>query len=283
MATARQLHDFGFEVREDRCPDCQGPSCATRLCITEEARRVKPWTPQRCGSCAERVERERAVERDALEREVRLVERIRLLNVPKLYESATLESFELHGDEPSRTKQHEALAWAREYLKVWPDVPNIAVFMGVPGSGKGHIVWSIARRLVEDRVALVRVAVLSDVVRDLREAWHSRDDGNLSEAQRLERYRNADLLVIDEVSQHAFYGQPRQHLYDLVDWRETRCKPTILTTNEAGQSLLDFLGPALASRASGWGAIIDFGNADFRVRRGKHLTLHGRDRMRRQA
>jgi DNA replication protein DnaC len=140
----------------------------------------------------------------------------------------------------------------------------IAVFAGGCGTGKGHLAWSIARALAQTRGVVTKVVVLSDVIRDLREAWNPRDDGP-SEAERLGKYRAAELLVIDEVSRHAFFGQPVQHLYDLVAWREVQMRPTILTTNELGDDLVTVLGPALASRAAGWNGFVDFGQADYRL------------------
>lgn len=66
---------------------------------------------------------------------------------------------------------------------------------------------------------------------------------------------------------HAFFGQPTQHLYDLVAWREARLLPTILTTNHAGDGLGGVLGPALLSRAAGWSGVWEFGERDYRSAR----------------
>jgi DNA replication protein DnaC len=205
---------------------------------------------------------------DRRAREERVGAQLAALGIPPLYADATLDSYTPIGDRENATKQRIVLERARQFLANWPNVPMISVFLGVPGSGKGHVAWSLARAVVTERLASARVVVLSDTIRDLREAWGDREAGGLSEAQRLGKYRAADLLVIDEVSKHAFYGQPQQHLYDLVAWRELQLKPTILTTNEAGQALADFLGPALSSRALGWGAPFDFGTADYRLTRG---------------
>jgi DNA replication protein DnaC len=263
---------IGLHTNPDTCPDCGAPSLAAKL-VVRDGDDAKPWIRQRCNACGKRVEAERDADRARAEREERAAQRLATLRIPPLYAGASLDAFELHGDDANRAKQARALQVSRRYLGTWPDVPLILIFLGVPGSGKGHVVWSLARSLCETHGAMVRVCVLSDVIRDLREAWGSRDEGDLSEAQRLARYRSSDLLVIDEVSRHAFYGQPQQHLYDLVAWREVQCKPTILTTNETGQSLAEFLGPALASRALGWGSPVDFGEADYRLRRGMRANV----------
>lgn len=257
----------GFFTKPDTCPDCGRPSTATKL-ITKPEDKEKPWTRQRCDACGDkRVQAERA-EREREARAARAREALASLGVPPLYADATIDTFEVRSESAEdAAKKARVVQLARRYIAEWPDVPMIAVFVGCPGSGKGHIAWSLARAVALEG-GNARVCVLSDVIRDLREAWGSRDEGTMSEAQRLAKYRAADLLVIDEVSRHAFYGQPQQHLYDLVAWRELRLRPTILTTNETGESLAEFLGVALSSRALGWGPPWDFGDSDFRLSRG---------------
>jgi DNA replication protein DnaC len=257
-----------FQARDDTCPDCGVASQATRFVRGAEEDAQKPWTRHRCGDCSTREETRARADHERDMQASKLREHLAALAVPPLYAGATLETFRLTGDEQNRALQTRTLQLARRFVGSWPEVPMIVVCLGVPGSGKGHVVWAIGRALIEAHGASVRVAVLSDVIRDLREAWGAREDGGLSEAQRLAKYRGADLLVIDEVSRHAFYGQPQQHLYDLVAWRELQFKPTILTTNETGESLAEFLGPALSSRALGWGQPWAFGTVDYRLSAG---------------
>jgi DNA replication protein DnaC len=214
----------------------------------------------RCASCVS--EEEARTERERHEQLCR--ERLAALVVPSLYGTVTFENFEIHGDAESRAALARALEYAKAYVVSWPNAPVISVFSGACGTGKGHLVWSIAKRLAGERAVLSRVVVLSDVIRDLREAWGTHESGP-SEAQRLAKYRSPEFLTVDEVSRHAFFGQPQQHLYDLIAWREERQKPTILTTNDRGEELVALLGPAISSRAAGWRGFIDFGGADYRV------------------
>lgn len=257
-----RIGHIAVEKRDAACPRCGGPSTETRVCYPSGKPASELWTGAvPCPVCVAKEEAEAARQRFAADVERLLAQ----LEVPKLYARATLDSFELHGSNDDRAHQARVLQLARRYLAGWPDdVPAIVVMTGGFGTGKGHISWAIAKALVETYLARVRVSVLSDVIRDLREAWGSRDDGGLSESQRLKRYREVDLLVIDEVSRHAFYGQPQQHLYDLVAWREIRQKPTILTTNEGGTDLADVLGLALASRVIGCNGVWQFGTSDWR-------------------
>ncbi len=271
--------EISSEQEPAACPDCGRESVRVRTVGPQVPRaggrhdgQVGQWRLQRCAPCAEREDQRLADTAAAAKREHRIAMALAELNVPPLYASATLEGFSLHGEQADRDKQARAMQLARRYVAAWPDVPMITLFLGVPGSGKGHTAWSIVRTLAESHGAMSRVCVLSDVIRDLRDAWGDRESGSLSEAQRLARYRSVDLLVVDEVSRHSFYGQPQQHLYDLIAWREVQLKPTILTTNESGEQLAEFLGPALSSRVLGWGAPWDFGEDDFRLRRGSRVA-----------
>ncbi len=248
-AVSASLKDFGTE-RETTCR-CGATFTQTKF--------VHQWVPDFCAKCRGVHEADRVASTREAVSTVRLGE----LEVPQLYRDVTLESFELHGDRGQQERQGRILQLARRYLGAWPDVPAVLVFRGGPGTGKGHVTWSLAKQLVTQLSATARVCKLPDVVRDLREAW--RNDEGPSEIARLKSYRAPDFLAIDEVSRHAFYGEPRQHLYDLIDHRVERGKATLLTTNEDPAGLAEILGPALVSRTAGSG-IWEFGNADFRLR-----------------
>lgn len=261
-----------FQTRPGTCLNdgCTNASIETRLVASPEEERTKDWKRQPCEACRraapDELDAQHQIADEVTEARARLTaQRLALLAVPPLYADARLDSFRQHGTEEDRRLQVRAIRFATRYVEAWPQAPVITVFAGGYGTGKTHLAYAIARALVEQHQILARVCVLSDLIRDLREAWGARDEGGLSEAQRLAKYRDTDLLVIDEVSRHAFYGQPQQHLYDLVAWRETQRRPTILTTNDTGDALTETLGPALASRTSRWRGVVVFGDADYRV------------------
>lgn len=246
-------------------PECRPASCGCGASFVQ-TKFVQQWLPDRCQVCRDRADAERKALLDATriqERDVLVAERLAKLDAPPLYANATLASYQLHGNVEDRTRQSRVLQIARRYLGLWPEVDPLIVFSGAPGTGKGHIAWAIARELAVNGVS-VRVVKLPALIRDLREAW--RDRQGPSEEQRLRRYREPELLVLDEVSQHALYGQPRQHLYDVIDERLEWLRPTIITTNESDDGLSALLGGALLSRVQGGGGLLDFGTADWRSR-----------------
>jgi len=75
-----------------------------------------------------------------------------------------------------------------------------------------------------------------------------------------------DLLVVDEVSRHAFYGDNvSQHLYDVVNDRIEECRPVVLTSDESVAGIKAILGPALVDRLDGEGGTLEFTWRSFRT------------------
>lgn len=256
-------------TEEAICPPPCGRPFQRRVfpCLGREIRS----TPL-CPGCRAERERKREGERRELQRDLASrraatdrQERLEALAVPPLYEHATLATFESHGSPADQETQERVRRIAARYLGSWPLVEMVLVFHGGTGSGKGHLAWSIAKALVETADARVEVVKLPGLIRKLRDTW--RTDSGATYDQVLGRYWSLDLLVIDEVSRHAFYGQQiHQHLYDIIDYRVEQLRPTILTSNEDGPGLTEILGPALVSRLEGAGGLIDFGTADYRRR-----------------
>lgn len=243
------LADFG-QTRDATCR-CGAAFTQTRM--------LKDWVPWGCDTCRLGFEQRVATSTAETTRAVRLAQ----LEIPELYRDVTLESYRHWGSDEQRMRQARLLALARRYLGGWPHVEAVVVFRGAPGTGKGHVAWSLVQELAAQFAITAHVCKLGDAVRDLREAWRSEEGP--SERARLLTYRDPDLLVVDEISRHAFYGEPHRHLYDLIDHRVEHCRPTILTTNEEPAGLAELLGPALVSRTAGSG-IWEFGTGDFRLR-----------------
>jgi DNA replication protein DnaC len=230
------------------------------------------WSPLECEACQAKVKAEEAnrvawahrrhAEDERRYREERIKKATAALDVPPLYAGVSFETWKLHGDAVAQNHQAEARQRGRVYLHTWPDVPGLLVLRGAPGTGKGHWAWSVARDLT-GRGVFVTVVKLGDLVRKLRASWRS-SKGDGEEAV-LRAYRTVDLLVIDEVSRHAFYGENvHQHLYDVIDNRLEWNRPTILTSNEDEGGLRAILRDALWDRLFLNGGLVEFGAASYR-------------------
>lgn len=139
--------------------------------------------------------------------------------------------------------------------------PLLMALMGSYGAGKSLLAWATAAEVAGVRCLPARVVKLPTMVRDIREAWTSRE--GLRENARIRQYTDPAFLGIDEVSQHAAHGDPSKELYAVLDARLEALRPTIITTNETQRSLAEFLGPALWDRLRE-GGIIDLGTTSFR-------------------
>lgn len=257
------------------CPECGEPYAQRRIEVDGKPMIANRRCPQ-CIQLDEDRERDRRAaweaERARREREERQLSRERRahwcleqLAVPALYDGVSLDTWELHGTEEDQRRQQRMRSAGLRYLEEWPNPSHrILVLRGAPGTGKGHWAWSVAQALAAHGEA-VQVVKLSNLIRELRRSWRSKDAE--SEEATLAKYRSLDLLVIDEVSRHAFYGeQIHQHLYDVIDDRLEHLRPTIITSNEEHESLAEILRPALWSRVHGNGGVLEFGTADYRRR-----------------
>ena len=184
--------------------------------------------------------------------------------VPAQYSRATLENFATPS--PLLTAK---LKLARRYVEEWPArrsnerFPQLVIFFGETGTGKTHLAYAMARAVAQGNECEPTVVSFATVIRELRSTWR-RNAGDAHEAQVLQRYHSAPLLVLDEISSHALYGEPWQHLYDVVAPREADLRPTILITNEREGAMETLLGPAISSRVARYGGPWDFGTFDRR-------------------
>lgn len=256
-------------TRTFTCADCPASIVQQGTQVGEQG---MVWHPHRCPTCSEKRLREFEAEQKTDRRQTDRVVTARRqetaltdLGVPPLYQGVSLESFELHGSQLDRDTQALVVRMGRRYMGNWPDVVgDLLILRGGPGTGKGHWAYSVAKG-VAAMGAAVRVVKLADLVRRLRSSW-GKEEGE-QESAVLAFYRGLDLLVIDEVSRHAFYGQSiHQHLYDVLDHRIEYRRPTILTTNEDDAGLESILRPALLDRVQLHGGILEFGGASYRAR-----------------
>lgn len=267
MSEPEDLKDAlaGWRELEEREVDCLVKKEGCVVAFTQKRPKVMKgcaWPQPICPVCQIALDQAVAENEARERRDISLGSRMVTLEVPPLYADVSFETFELHGDAANQERQAKLVAGCRRIVDEWPDVPGIVLFMGGSGTGKGHLAWSVAKAVIEEKGEAVRFISLPDLIRELREGWsHPAAE---PESIVLERYREPPLLIIDEVSRHAYYGEPTPHLYHLINHRLNWKRPTILTTNESSDGLQEALSGALLSRIQGENAIWDFGAVDYR-------------------
>ena len=190
--------------------------------------------------------------------------RVQALGIPRRYVDATLEGFSVGW--PSMQENRSALAVARDRALAiasdqWLDV-GLLTFYGAPGSGKDHLAWSIVKSLVYHHNASALVVDWAHAMRAIRATWKVSAE---SEEAVLARFTRPDVLVIRELSRHAFYGSPTQHLMDVIGRREEEEAFTIITTNSdvRAPEFAAMVGLAVADRILG-GEVIYTGTESYR-------------------
>lgn len=265
MNSARVFHP---ESRTAPCTAGCGKD-VTRFVLRKPNGQLMGADMWRCDDCLRAAEEERKAalaERERLADQARQQSRIeratKALNVPPLYVDASFDTWLFHGPPEAHAVQDKMREKGRTYLRKWPTVPSLVLLRGEPGTGKGHWVWSVAKD-VASRGDLVTVIKCADMIRRLRASWKNKEAE--SEEHVLRELRTIPLLVIDELSTHAFYGDSvSQHLLDVLDHRLEWRRPTIITTNEDVPGLQHILRPALWDRVFASGAVLDFGTVSYR-------------------
>lgn len=137
----------------------------------------------------------------------------------------------------------EVLAWLTEALNKPEDAPSL-LLVGPTGTGKTWQAYGALRRLTTthggDWLAIREADLFSNL----------RPRPDLNTAAELKRYRQADLLLIDDIGTAKTSEWTEGITYDLIDdrWREARL--SIFTTNVRPADLREILGDRIASRLS---------------------------------
>ena len=140
------------------------------------------------------------------------------------------------------------------------------IFIGKVGTGKTHLALSIIRECG----GLYRLS--SNIVEELRRAKSF--TAKESEAEILENYGNARLLVIDEIGRGVAGAEEQYMLYQIINERYNRRKPTILISNQTKKDFLNYIGIAAADRLTESAQVVEFTWQSYRavIRRDRGLN-----------
>ena len=141
------------------------------------------------------------------------------------------------------------------------------VLRGAPGTGKNHLATAIARSVLA-RGHSVLNATAHEIIRRIRETWgnSARGQGE-SEEQVTREFAALDLLIIDEVGRQykSRDGADNVELFNVIDQRYRRLRPTIIISNQDRAAIRLSLGHAAYDRLrEGGGQIIHFDWASHR-------------------
>ena len=181
--------------------------------------------------CEEKRNEDRASEDDPNKAET-IDDPAVLLAVPTLYKDAEISDF----------KDTE---WMRALRS-----GSSGVIVGGNGVGKTHMSWALAKdwKRANPRcsVAIVNAINLLGCIKSISGDWYTEIE---------DRFGMADHLVIDEIDKVFATDADRLLLFDLINFRYSWARQTIVMGNCDKDRLIDIVGQSSYSRLSGTGCV----------------------------
>lgn len=212
-----------------------------------EARNYLGRVWSKCPACAKEDNERRKAEEEAEARRLRRLaweSKIGAAGIPERFHTRTLDTFEA-----KTPAQERALEFAREYATNFAQVlktGRCALFVGRPGTGKTHLAVGIGLRIMgaEDRTVLFTTVMRA--IRRVKDSWAK--DSTETESQAIAALTCPDLLILDEVGVQFGSDFERNIMFDVLNERYEKRRPTILLSNLSKDELVGFLGERVFDR-----------------------------------
>ena len=193
---------------------------------------------------------------------------------PKRFKDCSFDNYVIKNDD-----QQKAFNKVCEYIKN-SDIKksgNNLILSGSIGTGKTHLAIAAIRYTIEHGEKIdheldyskyanpyyFKYCTIAEIITDARFAMSY--GGNKSS---ITQYYNYKWLVIDEIGRQTGSDNEQNILFEVLNKRYNNILPTILITNETGDSLKKYLGTALIDRMIETGSV--FVNMEWVSYRGRH-------------
>ncbi len=145
--------------------------------------------------------------------------------IPERYRNCRLQNFkDLHNESLKKAK-----AIAKRWVDHWPAVEAGLLITGPVGVGKTHLAVAILNELVDTKGATALFCDFSDLLDRIQASFGKGSEESQDDI--VAPYRDAELLVLDELGARRPSDWVREVLYGLLNTRYNRRRLTILTTN----------------------------------------------------
>lgn len=228
-----------------RPPLERADACATHGGYTALCHFGRMWTG--CPSCADEIKRLKAVAaEEAEQRHIMETWHLRLghAGIPERFHDRTLASFS--ADDAA---QKAALEFAKEYADGFADALKSgrgAIFVGRPGTGKTHLACGIGLQVMKANRCRVLFKTVQRAIRSIKDTWVKGSE--ISESQAIAELVEPELLILDEVGVQFGSDFEKNTLFDVLNERYERRRPTIFLSNLTVEELTLFLGERIIDR-----------------------------------
>ena len=162
--------------------------------------------------------------------------------IPERFKDRTLDSYIA-----KTSDQKTALAFAKEYAENFDQVMKTgrsAIFVGKVGTGKTHLAVGIALSIMEQQRSPLFTTV-QRLVRRVKDSWRTKEE---TESEVIEAFASPDLLILDEIGVQFGSEFEKQILFDVLNERYEKLKPSILLSNIPREQLGEYLGERVTDR-----------------------------------
>lgn len=187
----------------------------------------------------------RQQEERAREERIRSWERrIGQAGIPERFRDRSLKSFK--ADTPA---QQHALAVCAKYANEFDQVlerGSCILMCGKPGTGKTHLAVGIGMHVMDKFSSVVLFTTVMRAVRKVKETYNKNSEQ--TEAQAIAELVFPDLLILDEVGVQFGSDTEKLVLFDILNERYEKRKPTIFLTNKDLEGFKAYIGERVYDR-----------------------------------
>ena len=126
-------------------------------------------------------------------------------------------------------EKYKSYIIAKNYVKEYEQMKkeNIGLlFCGTVGSGKTYLACCIANALIEEYMIRVKIRNFAQIINDLQKSGFDLDKNEYIEA-----ITNVSVLILDDLGIERDTSYAKEQVYNIVNSRYLKQKPTIFTTN----------------------------------------------------
>lgn len=199
-----------------------------------------------CPVCAADQQATRQIEeaeKSAAEKHQAWQRRLGEAGIPERFKNRTLGSYRATGD-----GQKRALAFATSYADQFDKVAETgrsAIFCGQPGTGKTHLAVGVALQVM-GKGKCAMFTTVQRAMRRVKDTFRKGSDESESEAIAMLTY--PDLLIIDEIGVQFGSDFEKNLMFDILNERYEKRRPTLLLSNLTVQEVKAFLGERIYDR-----------------------------------
>ena len=181
--------------------------------------------------------------------------------VPRIHRDCSIDSFQDRNGE-------KAKEMCKGFISNYNPISGRSIlFTGETGVGKTHLAVAIYRELiVQGKVVSenVKFVTAPELLLEIKKTFT--DSSITTESDVIDRYSNADLLILDDLGSEKTTEFAIQSLYLVIDRRNRNMRPTIITTNLSLKEIEEKLDARIASRLSSM-KVVEINMPDYRKKR----------------